>query len=452
MGIATAVRPQTTETGSAYLSHLKTAPAVADRAESVESAPEVFSLSEDGLRIERTVRLRNGDTHTTVFELNGTNAPRANPTNPVLAMLADQLFLRSAEWPPETDTGEEVRTADVFSGCGAMSLGVWEACRAARKRMKPILAVDTDPVALKVFKKNFPSVIERDDDITQLLDSPLGASPSKSEKTLAELAGRIDLLLGGPPCQGHSDLNNHTRRADPKNGLYERMARFAEVVKARNIIIENVPAVMHDKGRVVDATARVLTGLGYSLDHGIVEISTLGVPQRRRRHVLVASLKRAVTLDKMIGNYERSAPNVRWAISDLRWRNSGSLLDVPSTPTTRNRKRIEYLFKHDLYDLPDSKRPDCHRLYSHTYRSVYGRLRWDKPAQTITGGFGCMGQGRFVHPGQTRTITPHEAARLQFIPDFFNFEEVESRTAMAQIIGNAVPPKLTYVIALELLR
>lgn len=282
MGIATAVRPQNTETESAYLSRLKTAPAVAARAESVESAPEVFSLSEDGLKVERTVRLRNGDSHTTVFELNGTNAPPANPTNPALAMLADQLFLRSAEWPPEIDTGEEMRTADIFSGCGAMSLGVWEACRAAGKRMKPILAVDTDPVALKVFKKNFPSVTERGDDITQLLDSPLGASPSKSEKAFAELAGRIDLLLGGPPCQGHSDLNNHTRRADPKNGLYERMARFAEVVKPRHIIIENVPAVMHDKGRVVDATVRVLTGLGYSLDHGIVEISTLGVPQRRR--------------------------------------------------------------------------------------------------------------------------------------------------------------------------
>ena len=63
-----------------------------------------------------------------------------------------------------------------------------------------------------------------------------------------------------------------------------------------------------------------------------------------------------------------------------------------------------------------------------------------------------MGQGRFVHPGEKRTITPHEAARLQFIPDFFSFEGVGSRTALARMIGNAVPPKLTYVLALELIR
>jgi DNA (cytosine-5)-methyltransferase 1 len=88
----------------------------------------------------------------------------------------------------------------------------------------------------------------------------------------------------------------------------------------------------------------------------------------------------------------------------------------------------------------------------HSYKSVYGRLPWDRPAQTITTGFGSMGQGRFVHPKRRRTLTPHEAARLQFIPDHFRLDEVESKTALAEMIGNAVPPKLTYVFALELLR
>jgi DNA (cytosine-5)-methyltransferase 1 len=79
-------------------------------------------------------------------------------------------------------------------------------------------------------------------------------------------------------------------------------------------------------------------------------------------------------------------------------------------------------------------------------------MYWEKPAQTITSGFTSMGQGRFVHPKEQRTLTPHEAARLQFIPDFFRFDESIGRTALAEMIGNAVPPKLTYVIGLELLR
>jgi len=370
---------------------------------------------------------------------------------PALAKLADQIFLRSCSWPTQDDTTTEVRTADLFSSFGAMSLGVWEACRAVGKRMKPVLAVDSDLLALEVFRSNFPSATTKEEDISQLLDSPLGAPPSQAEKKLAERAGDIDLLLGGPPCQGHSDLNNHTRRTDPKNRLYERMARFAELVLPTHIIIENVPAVLHDKGKVVDATVETLRKLGYKLDHRIVEISSLGVPQRRRRHVLVASLAHDVALDKMIKKYQRSAPSVLWAISDLR-RKSNRLLDIASTPTATSLKRIQYLFKHDLYDLPDTERPDCHRLYEHTYRSVYGRMHWDKPSQTITSGFGCMGQGRFVHPSEMRTITPHEAARLQFIPDFFALDGVGCRTPLAQMIGNAVPPKLTYVIALELLR
>ncbi len=114
--------------------------------------------------------------------------------------------------------------------------------------------------------------------------------------------------------------------------------------------------------------------------------------------------------------------------------------------------RIRFLFRHGRYDLPNHQRPPCHRGNNHTYKSVYGRLHWGKPAQTITSGFTCMGQGRFVHPSAKRTLTPHEAARLQFIPDFFSLGDHVGIAALAEMIGNAVPPKLTYVIALELVR
>ncbi|MGH3053264.1 MAG: DNA cytosine methyltransferase, partial [Gaiellaceae bacterium] len=90
-------------------------------------------------------------------------------------------------------------------------------------------------------------------------------------------------------------------------------------------------------------------------------------------------------------------------------------------------------------------RPVCHQS-EHSYVSMYGRLRWDAPAQTVTTGFGSMGQGRYVHPLRPRTLTPHEAARLQFLPDFMRFEEIRTRAALAQAIGNAAPPLLTIVL------
>jgi DNA (cytosine-5)-methyltransferase 1 len=140
------------------------------------------------------------------------------------------------------------------------------------------------------------------------------------------------------------------------------------------------------------------------------------------------------------------------AIQDLQNIVPVRALDKAASIGAENLERIEHLFRFDLYDLPDSLRPDCHRLKKHTYTSVYGRMSWDQPAQTITSGFTCMGQGRFVHPKRKRTLTPHEAARLQFLPDFFRFDEDLPRAALCEMIANAVPPKLTYLLALELLR
>ena len=111
---------------------------------------------------------------------------------------------------------------------------------------------------------------------------------------------------------------------------------------------------------------------------------------------------------------------------------------------------MAYLFDKRLYDLPNSRRPDCHRDGDHSYVSMYGRLHWHKPAQTITTGFGSMGQGRYVHPARRRTITPHEAARLQTFPDWFDFGDQTSPTELAKMIGNAVPPLLMLALGNEI--
>jgi DNA (cytosine-5)-methyltransferase 1 len=265
------------------------------------------------------------------------------------------------------------------------------------------------------------------------------------ERALCRNVGAVDLVVAGPPCQGHSDLNNHTRRIDSKNQLVLKVVRFVELFEPSFVLIENVPAIRHDRLRSI-ATARIeLTRLGYQTTEGVLDASELGVPQRRRRYFLFASRKNVHALADVVPALSMDERTLRWAIEDLRAKKGREAFDTASVPTPSNRQRIDYLFEHDLYDLPDSQRPDCHSDGGHTYRAVYGRLQWNTPAPTLTTGFGCMGQGRFVHPSSRRTLTPHEAARLQFFPDFFRFGDLK-RTDYQQLIGNAVPSKLAYAV------
>lgn len=370
----------------------------------------------------------------------------------VLAACFDQAFLRAQTAPRIGSRERAIRVVDLFSGCGAMSLGIWEASRAVGARMVPVMALDFNEAALGVYQDNFPGVWAISEPVEAILDRDCGARASAAERDLVSRVGRVDVLVGGPPCQGHSNLNNHTRRQDPKNKLYDRMARFAEIVRPTHIIIENVSAVLHDRGRIVARTIAHLRALKYMVDDAVIDAVDLGVPQRRRRHFVVASRQQQPDIRSVVAAFARPVRTVSWAIGDLARLARCRLIDELATPSPTNCERIEYLFAHGLFDLPDRVRPDCHRFEEHSYKSVYGRLYPNRPAQTITSGFVSMGQGRYVHPTQRRTITPHEAARLQFIPDFFDFSNVSKRTALAEMIGNAVPAKLAYVLGLDLLR
>lgn len=411
---------------------------------------ETYRLSEGGAAIERAIRLRAGGVARTRVRVE--RKKRHNSSEQNLADDFDRAFLGTAARPRVSASAREIRIVDLFSGCGAMSLGIWEAARAISARLSPVMALDSNEAALRVYEHNFPGVWPISDPIESILDGELGTKASASESRLVERLGNVDVLVGGPPCQGHSNLNNHTRRSDPKNGLYDRMARFAELVGPTHLIIENVSAALHDRGKVVDRTIAHLRRLEYRIDSAVVEGLGVGVPQRRRRHFVVASRQYQPDIRGTVAAFTRRERNVRWAIGDLARVRRGRLFDQTGTPSATNSKRIEYLFKKKLFELPDKMRPDCHRLAEHSYKSVYGRLHSDMPAQTITSGFVSMGQGRYVHPTQRRTITPHEAARLQFIPDFFDFDAVPTRTALAEMIGNAVPPKLAYILGVHLLR
>jgi DNA (cytosine-5)-methyltransferase 1 len=394
--------------------------------------------------IIRTIQRRDGSLSDSEMPIGSLDSVENN-----LAAAYDRAWLRSTTQPKLRGRRRPVRTVDLFSGCGGISVGVAEACRALGLRMAPLLAVDIDQTALEVYQRNILLQRAVSEPVETLLDSELGKPLSRTERRLKRDLGQVDILVGGPPCQGHSDLNNHTRRVDVKNALYERMARFAEVCEPDHIIIENVNGVRHDGGGVFDRTRDYLEQLGYHIDGRLLRTDIIGVPQTRPRVLLLASKKVRITVDQIAKTYRSEPRDFDWACGDLQVDHEVAF-DRPSSPRPITKRRIDYLFDHDCYELPDYMRPVCHQD-GHTYPSVYGRLRPGEPAPTITTGFMTMGQGRFVHPRERRTLTPHEGARIQGFPDWFDFGE-RSRQAYITLIGNAVPPKLAYVVALELLR
>jgi DNA (cytosine-5)-methyltransferase 1 len=346
--------------------------------------------------------------------------------------------------------------ADLFCGAGGLTLGVLEAGRALGLKVDPVFAADTAPHVRDAYQDNFSPREFETRSIESVLNGEKCAPATDAEKELRNRVGPIDLVVGGPPCQGHSNLNNFTRRNDPKNSLYGRMARFAEIFDPQNVIIENVHGAIYDRSKIVWETCELLRKLGYEVDVQTLRGERIGVPQTRHRVFLVASKNctpRILDWEKAHSVGNSGYRSFDWACSGL-VRNGDGPLDRETISTAETARRIDLLHDEGLYELPDSERPSCHRDKEHRYVSVYGRVKPELPAPTITTGFTCMGQGRFVHPHHRRTLTPREGARLQFLPNWFSFGTNDSilRKELVSLIGNAVPPKMTYVLALQLLR
>ena len=218
------------------------------------------------------------------------------------------------------------------------------------------------------------------------------------------------------------------------------------------MIIENVPGVKYEKHGVLQTAEQFLSGLGYHVNCAVVPMRMIGVPQTRKRMILIASLMSDIKIKDVVDEAKISERPLSWACGDLLEKyDANSTFNSSAAHSPTNQARIHYLFEHDLHNLPNDQRPDCHRLKPHTYPAVYGRMWWNRPAPTLTSGFGCCGRGRFVHPLRERTLTPHEAARIQYFPDFFDFSNM-GRTGMALAIGNAVPSRAGYILAIPLLR
>ena len=346
---------------------------------------------------------------------------------------------------PDFELGQQsLRVADLFAGCGGLTLGVAQAARACGWALDVALALDFDSDATAVYKANFPKAVIRAQRAEDVFDGPLGGTASDSEKHWAKELGAIHALIGGPPCQGHSNLNNHTRRDDPKNALYLIIGRAVEIIMPSVVLIENVQTVQRDRGNVVGVVRSHLGRLGYQVSERVIRLEDLGVPQRRRRHILLATATGWPNPSHVFGGLEAEPSqnrDLRWAIGDLVDLENPTGIDKIPDANPANVDRMRWLLGNDEHDLPNHLRPKCHQD-GHTYKSMYGRLKWTEPAQTITSGFSSIGQGRYMHPNQVRALTAHEAARIQGFPDYFDFSAATTRKSLTTMIGNAVPPEL----------
>lgn len=336
----------------------------------------------------------------------------------------------------------KLRFIDLFSGCGGLSAGITKAAIDHNLDPTCALAIDSNEDALEVFKSNIPhkpgSVINTD--IINFFD---GGEERKS--ILAEVgSGGIDVLVAGPPCQGHSDLNNSTRRNDPRNLLYLSCLKAIDIFRPDLVIIENVPTVVHSSENVVSRSELELKKLGYEVAHLNINFLDLGIPQTRKRHILLATKLRNFCDSLETNSKPTQRPTLAEYFKDTK--NNDPMMKRSGKLSKDNIERVGYLFERNLYDLPNEKRPSCHRDKKHSYTSVYGRLKLDQPAQTLTSGYGSMGQGRYIHPVEKRTLNSYEAARIQGFPDYFSFSSAKSLTSLRRMIANAVPPQLSYIL------
>lgn len=373
-----------------------------------------------------------------------------------------RAYLEGSKPTPMIDRGRTLRTVDLFSGAGGLAQGIRQFALEAGYSVVPELIVDQDREAMDVYTANHGARRRIAESVSTLVDfqvrgqgkeAELVYEPELLDPRAEELTGSIDLVLAGPPCQGHSNLNNHTRREDRRNALYLTVPAITIALRAPVAIIENVPAVLHDSFEVVDGATAIFEAAGYSVASGVLSASAMGWPQHRKRHFLIARRDGDPLPLSEVAQLlaDQTARSVWWAIGDLEDRVSDDIMDQHTELSEENRARVDWLFDNDAYELALPQRPDSHKEGT-TYTSVYGRMRKDEPAPTITTGFMSPGRGRYVHPTRRRVLTAREAARLQGFPDTYVFApdsaELPARAKLAKWIGDAVPMPLGYAAAL----
>lgn len=336
---------------------------------------------------------------------------------------------------------------DLFSGGGGLTLGMM------RAGFDVVAAVEVDKSACATYEANHQDVSALQADIRTL----------DQQDVVGRVDGRqIDLLAGCPPCQGFTSLSARYKRDDPRNQLVLELARLAEELRPRAIMLENVPRLAGTQ--IYRELWRRLHAAGYHLADQVLQVADYGVPQSRRRLVLLGGRGFGIAMPQPTHSRKAGCGTAHWrtvrdAIGHMP-RNPPTLVEARSNGGVRgaNWHVVRSLSRANVAriraaqpgrtwpHLPEQLRPKCHRGDYTGYTNVYGRMEWDRPSPTITGGCTTLSKGRFGHPEEDRTISVREAALLQTFPEDYVFDTPYMEHA-CNIIGNALPCDFAEVVA-----
>lgn len=327
----------------------------------------------------------------------------------------------------------EFSIIDLFAGCGGMTLGFERS-----ELFRSVFAVEWDTDAAATYRRNFGD---------HVIEGPIEQ---------VESFPRADVVVGGPPCQGFSPLNMARVGLD-RRSLWRQYLRALEESEPKAFVMENVPELL--RSGEYAAFRAAAEKLGFEVEGNILNAADFGVPQRRRRAIVVGSRcgdfpwpepthfpPNALPLD---GEPWRT---FRDAVDDLSLAPSGKNWHNPRNPRPISIERYRTIpgegeGRFHLAERRPDITPACWLRKKTGSTDVFGRLWWDRPAFTIRTEFFKPEKGRYLHPSEHRPITVREAARCMSFPDDFEFPESQSMTSVAKQIGNAVPPGLAMKIA-----
>lgn len=340
------------------------------------------------------------------------------------------------------------KVIDLFSGVGGLSLGFENA------GFDVILANEYDESIASSYSKNHPKTKMMIGDITKL----------DFNDCFQPYRNKIDLIIGGPPCQGFSQKGKRKTIHDERNYLFQYFVKTVLIVKPKYFVMENVPNLLTaENGFFIKEIKEVFLDIGYNIQYKVLNAYDYGVPQNRRRAIIIGKF----------GSVPPGFPeplelrtNVWDAISDLNYLNSGEgeevseyLIEPLSDYQKRLRNGSNKLYNHRstnhseivlqrLSLIPSNGNRDAlpeKHLTKSIYSGTWSRMKVNEPSVTITTRFDTPSSGQFTHPYLNRAVTVREAARIQSFPDTFIF--YGNKSSQMKQVGNAVPPLMAEKIA-----
>lgn len=327
------------------------------------------------------------------------------------------------------------KAIDLFSGCGGLSQGLKDA------GFEVLACCEIRPEARDVYKSNHLNV-QCHEDIRTLKGEDL-------RKGLELAVGELDLLAACPPCQGFSSMRtkNGDVAADPRNELIFDVLRLALDLRPKAILIENVPRLLKDER--LERFKEALSS-EYTFSEGILDAQNFGVPQRRKRMILIASRIGTIGLPLSVGKRKTVADVLRdLPAHDSNHRRPLHRIKQKLTPVIQARVR---LIQKDRFDLPPEMELGCHKRYPKGFRDVYGRISWDDVAPTLTRSSYNPSKGRFLHPEEDRGLTIYESMLLQGFPRRYQLSSNLGIGKLGSLIGEAFPPPMAQAQARHIIK